>query len=88
MPPSNKRCTSQFQNLINAGGGTVLFNTCAVQHLCPLELRCVRKTLKEENENQLEVNAKEFRPRRNAAAVATVKVNDQIKNEHEVPDIE
>ena len=43
---------------------------------------------KETNENQLDVNAKEFRSWRNAAVVAAVKVNDQIKNEDEVPNIE
>ena len=43
---------------------------------------------KETNENQLDVNAKEFKPRRNAAAIAVVRVNDQINNEHEVPSIE
>ena len=59
-----------------------------VQDLYPLELRCKQKMTKETNENQLDVNAKEFRPWRNAAAVAAVKVNDQIKNEDEVPNIE
>ena len=32
----------------------------AVQHLYPLELRCDQKMTKETNENQLDVNAKEF----------------------------
>ena len=43
---------------------------------------------KETNENQLDINAKEFRPRRNAAVIAVVKVNDQMKNEYEIPNIE
>ena len=59
-----------------------------VQHLYPLELQCEQKMTKITNENQLDVNAKEFRPRRNSAVIAAVKVNDQIKNEHEVPNIE
>ena len=32
----------------------------AVQHFYPLELRCDQKMTKETNENQLDVNAKEF----------------------------
>ena len=60
----------------------------AVRHLYPLELRCDQKMLKEANENQFDVNPKEFQSRRNAAVIATVKVNDQIENEHEVPTIE
>ena len=43
---------------------------------------------KETNENQLEINAKEFRPRRNAAVITAVKVNNEINNEHEVRSIE
>ena len=42
---------------------------------------------KETNKNQLNVNAKEFQPQWNAAAIAVVKVNDYINNEHEVPNI-
>ena len=61
---------------------------CAVQHLYPLDQQCNQKMTKETNENQLDVNAKKFRPRRNAVAIAAVKVNDQIKKEHEVPNIE
>ena len=61
---------------------------CAVQHLYTVELQCDQKMIKETNGNQLDVNAKEFRPRRNAVAIAAVKVNDQIKKEHEVPNIE
>ena len=60
----------------------------AVQQLYPLELRCDQKITKENNENQLDVNGKEFRSRRNAAAIAAVKMRDQIKNEHAVQTIE
>ena len=60
----------------------------AVQHFYPLELRCKQKMTKETNENQLDVNANESRPRQNVAAIAVVKVNDQINNEHEVPNIQ
>ena len=59
----------------------------AVQHLYQLELKCHKKLIKRTNKNQLDVNAKEFRHRRNAAAIAVVKVNGQIKNEREVPNI-
>ena len=60
----------------------------AVQQLYPLELRCDQKITKENNENQLDVNGKEFRSRRNAAAIAAVKMRDQIKNEYAVQTIE
>lgn len=59
-----------------------------LQHFYPLELRCNRKMSQEENENQLDINRKQFRPRQNASAIAAVKVNDQFKNEHEVPNID
>ena len=60
----------------------------AVQHFYPLELRCKQEMTKETNENQLDVNGNESRPRQNVAAIAVVKVNDQINNEHEVPNIQ
>ena len=40
------------------------------------------------NENLVDVNRNEFRPRQNVAGIAVVKVNDQINNEHEVPNIQ
>ena len=43
---------------------------------------------KETNANQLDVNTNESWPRQNVAAIAVVKVNDQINNEHEVPNIQ
>ena len=43
---------------------------------------------KKANENQVDVNGNEFRPRQNVAGIAVVKVNDQINNEHEVPNIQ
>ena len=46
------------------------------------------KMSKQANENQLNVNAKTFWPRRNAAAIAAVKVNDQIQNENKALTIE
>ena len=61
---------------------------CAVQHFYPLELRCNLKMTKKANENQLDVNGNECRPRQNVVGIAVVKVNDQISNEHEVPNIQ
>ena len=46
------------------------------------------KMSKQANENQLNLNAKTFWPRRNAAAIAAVKVNDQIQNEYKALTIE
>ena len=43
---------------------------------------------KQANGNQLNVNAKKFWPRRNAAAIPVVKVNDQIQNEYKALTIE
>ena len=59
-----------------------------LQHLYALELRCNRKMWQEENENQLDINRKQFRPRQNVSAIAAVKINDQFKNEHEVTNID
>ena len=61
---------------------------CAVQHFYPLELRCNLKMTKKANENQLDVNGNEFRPRQNVVGIAVVKMNDQINNEHQVPNIQ
>ena len=48
-----------------------------IQHLYPLELSCDINTV---NHVDLDVNAKEFRPRRNAAAIARVHIQDQAED--------
>ena len=62
----------------------VLFNTC-IHWSC---YGTKKWWMKESNENQLDTNAKEFPSRWNAATIAAVKVNNQIKNEYEVSNIE
>ena len=49
-----------------------------IQLLSPLELHCdvPARQVKEQEETNLNVNAKEFRPRRNAAATADPRIPD------------
>ena len=68
----------------------------AVQHLYPLELSCdadrndsyqAEKDATTESD-KLNPTATEFRPKRNAAAIAELNVSDVIQNEREPPLIE
>ena len=66
----------------------------AVQHLYPLELSCdIDQTSSRTNnsvipENELNPKATEFRPKRNAAAIAELKISDVIREENEPPKVE
>ena len=68
----------------------------AVQHLYPLELSCdvdrdgVRRTNGNLNtgNNKLNPVATEFRPKRNAAAIAELKIIDITQEENEPPQVE
>ena len=55
----------------------------AVQDLYPLELSCDR-----EQPMVLNAQAKEFRPRRNAVAIANIHMQDQLTQESEEPSVE
>ena len=54
----------------------------AVQQLYPLELSCDAK----KKETELSVDAKEFRPKRNAAVVAKIQITEQLSRELEESD--
>ena len=68
----------------------------AVHHLHPLELSCDvdgdgdRRTNGNVNKdnNKLNPEATEFRPKRNAAAIAELKIIDVIQEENELPQVE
>ena len=53
-----------------------------VQRFCPLELSCDR-----EQPTVLNAQAKEFRPRRNAATIANIHMQDQLTQESEGPPV-
>ena len=57
----------------------------AIQHLYPLELSC---DVNRQPHDPLNVNANEFRPRRNAAAIAELRMKDQATADREEPYIE
>ena len=57
----------------------------AIQHIFPLELSC---NINRQIDAQLNVNAKEFRPKRNAASVADLRMRNQTEIEQEEPYIE
>ena len=54
----------------------------AFQHLYPLKLSC---DIQPEKPSILSGNAEEFHPRRNAAAIARIKINDAAAEESEEP---
>eukprot|EP00112_Aurelia_sp_Birch-Aquarium-sp1_P001131 Seg1117.2 transcript_id=Seg1117.2/GoldUCD/mRNA.D3Y31 product="hypothetical protein" protein_id=Seg1117.2/GoldUCD/D3Y31 len=58
----------------------------AVQHLYPLELQCDDATVTRTTE--LNADAREFRPRRDAAAIATLRMKDQMEEENQEPLVE
>ena len=67
-----------------------------MQHLYPLELSCdidrnnsyqAEKDVTTEND-KLNPKATEFRPKRNAAAIAELKISNVIQNEREPPLVE
>eukprot|EP00112_Aurelia_sp_Birch-Aquarium-sp1_P023331 Seg6901.3 transcript_id=Seg6901.3/GoldUCD/mRNA.D3Y31 product="hypothetical protein" protein_id=Seg6901.3/GoldUCD/D3Y31 len=58
----------------------------AVQHLYPLELQCDNATVTTATE--LNADAREFRPRRDAAAIATLRMKDQMEEENNEPLVE
>ena len=58
----------------------------AVQHLYPLELTCdvSRNSISDSTTDiQLNPNVDEFRPKRDAAATARIRIQDQIENENQ-----
>ena len=57
----------------------------AIQHLFPLELSC---NINRQPDDQLNVNAKEFQPKRNSAVVADLRLRDQAAMEQEESYIE
>ena len=60
----------------------------AVQHLYPMELQCDDALEKEDHASQdmeLNADAKEFRPRRDAAIAAKLRITDQMEDEDEEP---
>ena len=63
----------------------------AVQHLYPMELQCDDALEKEDHASQdmeLNADAKEFRPRRDAAIAAKLRITDQMEDEDEEPVVE
>ena len=59
----------------------------AVQHLYPMELQCdIEK--KDKLDTRLTAHAQIFRPRRNAALVASARIEEQVELENSVPNIE
>ena len=48
----------------------------AVQHLYPMELNCDSK---QKPGSDLNVEASEFRPKRNAATVSNIRINEQLQ---------
>ena len=53
---------------------------CAVQHFYPLGLQCDQKQTKEANKIERNINGKEFQPQPNAAAIAAVKMKEQMED--------
>ena len=65
----------------------------AVQHLYPLEMSCDRESTMEPTAasataDELNAAAEEFLPRRNAAAVAAIRINDQEGSDDNGPEVE
>ena len=60
---------------------STLFNTVSTQR------RCDQKQTKEANKIELSVTATEFQPQRNAAAIAVVKMIEEMEDYHEAPTI-
>ena len=58
----------------------------AVQHLYPLELQCDDATVT--RTTKLNANAREFRPRRDAAAIVTLRMRGQVEEESHEPSVE
>ena len=58
----------------------------AVQHLYPLELQCDNATVT--GTMKLNADAREFRPRHDAAAIATLSMRDQAKEDNQEPLVE
>ena len=63
----------------------------SIQHLYPLELTCdVTATSKSSNEKtldtELNVNASEFKPKRNVAAIARLKIEDEFEKKKDLSD--
>ena len=58
----------------------------AVQHLYPLEFQCDDSTVGKTSE--LNADAREFRPRRVAAAIAKLRMRDQMEEESREPLVE
>ena len=57
----------------------------AVQHLYPMELNCDSK---QKPGSDLNVKAPEFRPKRNAAAISNIRINEQLQEEESEPLVE
>ena len=62
---------------LQAGGGHI---ERTVNQIYPLELMCDRTPLT--SQDQLNPNVPEFRPARDAAVAASVRINDIANNEH------
>ena len=53
----------------------------AIQHLYPMELPCNLEKMNQDGK-ELNADAEEFKPRRNAAAIANLRIKDQAKHEN------